>query len=540
MADVERYLDEVGRRLTVRHSDATAIVDELRRHLHDATSDLLDDGFAREDAERIAIARFGAAKDLGRDLTLAHRPTRGHRALVAAVRVTASAAALAVGLAGSLLWGVHADAAGSPHIAVLPTTGGVDNVMAGYIADGIARAAQDGAAAVVIELNTLGGSLDATQHIVSSELEAPIPVIVWVAPSGAKAASAGTFITLAGNIALMAPGTNIGAASPVDSNGQDITGTEGQKVMADAIASITSIAQTRHRNVQWAVSAVQNAKSSPASEAVSMGAVDGTAATIQDVINFANGKQVTVKNQPVTLNLDGASVEELDMNALQGFLHLLSDPNIVFILTAIGFYGLLFELIHPNFVTGILGGLSLILAFIGSGSLPLNVAGVILLGLSVVLLYLEATVPSHGLLTVAGIVCFVLGAATFYTTPGPGLPDASVSWPVVGVMAAAGVAFALVVLRAALTARRKPALPIAGLGYKGTLMVGAVGQVHRALNPQGVVYVAGEQWSARTADGVVVPEDTYVRVVDQDGLVLVVEPAPESDIPTTAVPAVPA
>ncbi len=150
------------------------------------------------------------------------------------------------------------------HVDVLPTTGVVDNVMAGYVADGIARAKADGASALIIELNTPGGSLDATQKIVSSILEAPLPVITWVAPQGGRAASAGTFITLAGNLALMAPGTNIGAASPVDSSGEDIGGTLGEKIKNDAIANIRSIAETRGRNVDWAVSTVASAKSSPA------------------------------------------------------------------------------------------------------------------------------------------------------------------------------------------------------------------------------------------------------------------------------------
>ena len=159
----------------------------------------------------------------------------------------------------------------------------------------------------MIELNTPGGSLDSTSHIVSSLLESPVPVIVWVAPAGSRAASAGTFITLAANIALMAPGTNIGAASPVDSSGQDIPGTEGEKVKNDAIANIRSIAEARGRNVDWAVSTVASAKSSPASEAVSLKAVDGIAATIDDVLAFANGRQVTLAGgRQVTLATSGS------------------------------------------------------------------------------------------------------------------------------------------------------------------------------------------------------------------------------------------
>ena len=394
---------------------------------------------------------------------------------------------MALGAFGSIFGLLGGLSAATPvHVDLLPTTGVVDNVMAGYVADGIARAQSDGAAAIVIELNTPGGSLDAESHIVSSILESPVPVIVWVAPAGSRAASAGTFITLAANIALMAPGTNIGAASPVDSSGNDITGTEGQKVKNDAIASIRSIAETRGRNVDWAVSTVDTAKSSPASEAVSIKAVDGLAGSIEEVLAFANGREVTIRGQKVTRQLGDASVQELGMNPFQAFLHLLSDPNIAFILFAIGFYGLLFELMHPNFVTGILGGLALILAFIGSGSLPLNVAGVLLLGLAVVLLFLEASVPSHGLLAIGGVICFVLGASTFYTAPGPGLPSVQVSWPVIAVTGGLGAVFALVVLRAAITSRRAaPTLLSPGLAWSGTGTIGVLGEVRRTLEPEG-------------------------------------------------------
>ena len=430
-------------------------------------------------------------------------------------------------------------AAAAPHVDVLQATGTVDNVMAEYIADGIARSHADGASAVIIQLNTPGGSLAATTKIVSTLLEAPLPTIVWVAPQGGRAASAGTFITLAANLAMMAPGTNIGAASPVDSSGQDIGGTLGDKVKNDAIANIRSIAEARGRNVDWAVSTVASAKSSPASEAVAVGAVDAIAASIPEVLAAADGREVTVRGQKVTLDLAGASVDELGMNPFQAFLHLLSDPNIAFILFAIGFYGLLFELIHPNFVTGIIGGLALILAFIGSGSLPLNVAGVLLLGLAVLLLFLEATVPSHGLLTVAGVVCFVLGAATFYTAPGPGLPSVQVSWPIVGVMAGLGVVFAVVVLRAAVTSRRQRAEPLSpGLSFTGTGTVGVVGEVRRTLDPEGSVFVAGEEWTARSLLASPIPRGTHIRVVAQDGLILIVEPlAADRSASAPAVPA---
>ncbi len=285
---------------------------------------------------------------------------------------------------------------------------------------------------MIVTLNTPGGSLDATQRIVSALLEAPLPTIVWVAPSGGRAASAGTFITLAAHLAYMAPGTNIGAASPVGAGGEELTGTIGDKVKNDAIANIRSIAEARHRDVDWAVSTVDKAVSSTATEAVAVGAVDGIATSIDDVLRQADGRIVEVRSQPVTVDLAGATVTDLAMNPFQSIIHLLSDPNIAFILLTLGFYGLLFELQSPNFVTGILGAIALILAFIGFGSLPLNVAGLILIGLAVLLFVLETTVTSHGLLIVGGLVCFVLGAFTLYTAPGsPVAPDVSVAAPLI-------------------------------------------------------------------------------------------------------------
>src|SRR6185295_6117107 len=251
--------------------------------------------------------------------------------------------------AGWLLLASSVHAAG-PEVIVLPTTGIVDDSMAKYLADNIAIAEQRGAAAVVIKLNTPGGALTSTNDIVGTLLESKVPIIVWVAPAGGFAASAGTFITLASNIALMAPGTRIGAASPINGDGSDIGGTLGQKVLNDAIAEITSIAQERDRNVDWAVSAVKDAKSSPVEEAVQLGVVNGTATTIDDVIGFANGKTVKTATGEVALDLNGATVTEQGMNPFLAFIRLLADPTIVALLFSTGSIGLLAELYSPNFV----------------------------------------------------------------------------------------------------------------------------------------------------------------------------------------------
>jgi membrane-bound serine protease (ClpP class) len=430
------------------------------------------------------------------------------------------AACAALGLFGLLAGNLAA--IGTPRVSVLPATGIVDNVFAGYLADGIARAARDGDAAVVIRLNTPGGDLQATNDIVGSMLEADIPTIVWVSPAGGRAASAGTFITLAANIALMAPGTNIGAASPVGSGGEDIPGTLGEKVKNDAIAKITSIAEARHRNVEWAVSAVDKAVSAPASVAVQQHVVDGIAASLDEVIAFANGKQVEVHGTTRTLDLTGATTRELAMNPFQSFLHLLSDPNIAALLFSVGSLGLLYELMNPNFVTGILGGLAVILAFIGFGSLPLNAAGLLLVILAVVLFALETTVTSHGLLAVGGLVCFVLGASALYTEPGdPFAPVVQVAPQLIAVMTVTAAAFVFLIVYAVMRTRTMTASP----GTVGAaLPSGTPAVVRRPLEPVGSVYAAGEEWTARSTGDRKLERGTPVRIVGVDGLTVLVEP----------------
>ncbi|HEY7737384.1 MAG TPA: NfeD family protein [Candidatus Limnocylindrales bacterium] len=444
--------------------------------------------------------------------------------MIRRVARTIYALSLALGLLGIAAGSLQA--AGERQVIVLPAEGVVDNVLAGYLTEGIARAEREGAAAVIIRLNTPGGGLDATQRIVSALLEADVPTIVWVAPAGSRAASAGTFITLAAHIAVMAPGTNIGAASVVGF-GENLTGDIRRKAFNDAIANIRAIAEERGRNVEWAVSAVEQAVSSPAGEAVEMHVVDGIAATLPDVVAFANGRTVTIAGADVAVATAGATVRELPMNPFQGFLHLLADPNIAALLFSLGSLGLVYELINPNFVTGILGALAVILAFIGFGSLPLNVGGLLLIGLAMLLFALEITVISHGLLAVGGVVCFALGASALYTEPGsPTGPDVSVAFPLIAAMTTTLAAFmALVLLTVVRSRRRMAALALAGYGAGGSssLAPGTTGQVRSPLAPVGSVYAAGEEWTARSSGGPL-ERGTPVRVVAQEGLTLIVEP----------------
>jgi membrane-bound serine protease (ClpP class) len=413
-------------------------------------------------------------------------------------------------------------------VVVLPTTGVIDQVVSNYLREGIARAMSQGAPAVVIRLDTPGGSLEATREIVQAQLDAPLPVIVWVGPPGARAASAGTFVTLAGHVAAMAPATNIGAATPITGEGQDIEGDLGRKVLNDTIATITAIAEARDRPVDWAVSTVEDALSFTVDEALAAGAIDIKAGSIADLLAQADGLTVSVQDQDVVLRTAGAPVEELNMNPFQAFLHLLSDPNIAFILLTLGFYGVFFELQNPNYVTGILGAFALILAFLGFGNLPLNVAGLLLIGLAIILFVLELSVTSGGLLTIGGLVAFALGASALYTEPGdPTAPSVSVDWRIIAFMTILTALFIGGVLWAALRTRRLPNVMIGAGGLEGPLLpVGTVGSVRRTLSPVGTVYAAGEEWTARAPVGSVIERGTSVHVTGNEGMILEVATAP--------------
>jgi membrane-bound serine protease (ClpP class) len=430
-------------------------------------------------------------------------------------------AAALLALSGVLLLALPARAVSAGSVVLLPTTGIVDNVMVDNITGALNAAADAGAAAVIIELDTPGGSLDSTQQIVTTLLSARIPTIVWVAPAGGYAASAGTFITLAANLAYMAPGTRIGAASPIDSSGNDIPGTLGEKVKNDTIAWVTSIAQTRHRPVAWAVATVQSASSSSANDAVTAGAVDGIAATAQDVVAQANGRTVQVAGSSVVLALAGAPIEEAVNNPLGGVLRLLIDPNVAFLLFTLGALALLFELQNPNLLTGLFGVIAIALAVVGFANLPVDVAGLLLIAIGLIMFALEPAIPSHGLLTIVGVIAFVLGGSTLYTQTGQFGPAIRVAVPLLVVAAATAAAFGLLITTTAIRTRRMRGP--AG-SPKSSVAPGTVGEVRNPLAPIGSVYAAGEEWSARTADERPLDRGTLVRVIRTDGLTVVVEP----------------
>ncbi len=413
-----------------------------------------------------------------------------------------------------------------PQVYVMTTTGIVDHVMADYLHDGFERAANEGFAAVIIELDTPGGELGATDAIVQSILDAPLPVITWVAPVGARAASAGTFITIAGHVAVMAPGTRIGAAAAISGDGTDLPDTLADKVREDSLAMLRAIKELRpSRNTDWAYTTVIDAKSYAGAEALAAGGIDGICGTLDEVLAFANGRSVIVKGQPVTLALADAVTTDLPMNVQQNLLRFLADPNIAFILFTVGVYGLLFELQNPNFVTGTVGAIAIVLAVIGFGSLPVNIGGLVLIGIGIVLFLLEPTVTSHGLLAIGGIVCFALGAAALYTDPVlPGAPDISVALPVILTMTVLTGLFMVVVVWTAIRTRHMTtAQGLIGAGLPANTM----GEVRRPLTPLGSVYAGGEEWSAKTSDERPLDRGTPVRILRQEGLTLIVEPGKE-------------
>ncbi|MEA2549244.1 MAG: hypothetical protein QOE42_1842 [Chloroflexota bacterium] len=426
-------------------------------------------------------------------------------------------------LAGLVLAAVPISASSPGAVVVVPATGEVDAVMVDTIVNGLNSAVASGAAALVIRLDTPGGSLDSTQTIVSALLDAKVPTIVWVAPAGGFAASAGTFITLAANLSWMAPGTRIGAASPIDGSGNDIPGTLGVKVKNDAIAWITSIAQTRHRPVDWAAATVATARSSSAEEAVSLGAVDGIAATITDVVAAANGRTVQVAGHDTLLQLSNAPIEEATTNPLGGILRLLVDPNIAFLLFTVGALLLLFELQNPNLLSGILGVVLLVLAGIGFVNLPTDLTGLLLVAVGLVLFALEPAIPSHGLLTIGGAIAFVVGGFALYSQSDQFGPAVRVALPLLAVAVVTAGAFGLLITTTAIRTRRMAA---PGDVQPASLVAGTLGEVRRPLEPLGSIYASGEEWSARTADDRSLPRGTPIHVVRTDGLTVVVEPEP--------------
>jgi membrane-bound serine protease (ClpP class) len=415
-------------------------------------------------------------------------------------------------------------------IARIELTGIIDQVNAAFVEEALDVAAEDGHAAALIVIDSPGGELTSMDRIIKAILASDVPVIAWVAPEGARAGSAATFITLAADVAVMAPNTNIGAASVVGSGGQDLPETLAAKVTNDAVARIRALAEDHGRNADWAESAVRDAASVNANEAISMeppvvdllaGDLDALTAAVDEGAR-ADGRAFTFNGEPLP-QLSGAAVTDLEMNPGQQFLHLLSDPNIAFLLFTIGFYGILAELFHPNFFSGTLGAIAILVALIGSNALPLNVGGLLLVLGGIGLLALEAVVASYGLLTVGGVVAIVLGAFALWTGVRPGelAIDVSVSPWLIAVIVAVGIIYAWVLVRA-LMQMRADGMEVANKPVAA--LVGGAAMAQTIIAPTGIAYAGGETWSARSRTMDIRP-GTPLRVVGVEGLELIVEPA---------------
>lgn len=430
-----------------------------------------------------------------------------------------AAASLALGIAMLGLGAAGDVEAAAGEVRVLRVEGVINPVSARYVIRGIEAAAEEGDAAVLIELDTPGGLLDATQQITGALLNARLPVIVYVTPVGTHAASAGTFITMAGHVAAMAPSTRIGAATPVSGEGQEIPEDLRTKIINDTAVYARSIADARDRNADWAEDAVRDGVSIGAEEAVELDVVDLVAADRAELLGAIDGFTVNLPDGEVTVETADAAVIEEPMSPFEEVLKVLSDPNIALILLSLGTLGIYFELSNPGaFFPGIFGAIALVLALFSLGTLPINYAGLALLIFGLALMGAEIWVASGGVLGIGGGIAFVIGALILVDdTQAPFL---EVSRPLIFGITLALVAFVLVALRAVMRTRLRPAY------IGGNDMVGRDGMVRGTSS----VFVEGELWRARTAapDRTLKPGDR-VRVIGREGLGLIVEPLPEAD-----------
>jgi len=404
-----------------------------------------------------------------------------------------------------------------PWVQLIVIDGSINPATASYIEDSLASAQAEGASALVIQLDTPGGLLNSAQKIVKDLLAAPLPVIVYVAPSGASAASAGTFITEAANIAAMAPGTTIGAAHPVAEGGDEIKGAMGQKMENFTATFARSIAQQRGRNEDWIEQAVRHSIAIGEREALAKNVIDIVAPNLRNLLVQATGRKVQIAGKQVTLALADAAVRRVRMTPGQLLLNTLADPNIVYLLLMAGLIGLYFEFAHPGVIfPGVAGAISLLLALVSFQVLPVNLTGLLLIFLGVGMLISEAFVTSYGILGVGGVLAFVIGSLF--------LIDTSKTDLVVNrnIIYGAAVALTLIILGIGFIVAR-------GRRHRSTTgvegLIGEVGEVREPIAPgkPGKVFVHGEMWRATSPDALVPGARARVKAVN--GLEIQVEKA---------------
>ncbi len=429
-------------------------------------------------------------------------------------------------VAGRVLTGLAlglalATSAGAETVSTLEIDGVISPITVRLVSAAIERARAIGAEALVIQLDTPGGLERSMRSIVRDMLNSPVPVIVYVSPTGARAGSAGVFITIAAHVAAMAPATNIGAAHPVPAGGGTMDKEMNRKVENDAAAFIRSVARERGRNQDWAEKAVRSSVSVTEQEALKLGIIDLVAENLPDVLAKADGRSVKTSRGPVTLRTKGATVQPFAVGWRDRFLALITDPNIAYILLMLGMLGLFFELANPGVILpGVIGGISLILAFFAFQSLPINWAGLLLILFGIVLLIAEIKVVSHGVLTIGGIIAILLGSMMLLNTPE--FPF-RVSWTVIIPVVAVTAGIFMFAVSAGVKAQMsQPTTGASGL-------IAAVGVARTAIDPEGQVMVQGELWSA-VSPGAAIAEGERVRIVAVEGLRLQVErEAPNPD-----------
>jgi membrane-bound serine protease (ClpP class) len=382
------------------------------------------------------------------------------------------------------------------------------------ILDALREADAAGAAAVVLELDTPGGLMTSTRDITTGILGAKTPVVVYVSPSGAQAASAGFFILMSADIAAMAPGTNTGAAHPVGAGGEDIQGTMAKKVEEDSAANIRSMARRNNRNIELAQAAVLQSRSFTADEALEGKLIDLIAPSFDKLLEALDGRTVKRGDAVVTLHTRGAEVREIELSPLRRFLAVIAQPDIALILLTLGSLGLTFELMSPGAVLpGVVGGICLILGFFAMSVLPVDFAGVALLVLALILYIAEVKVVSHGVLGIGGTISLVLGALMLFKSPEPAL---RVSMEVIVSLAVFSLAVVGFLMTMALRMRRAPVRT----GMEG--LVHEIGTARSPIDPRGKVFVHGEIWDA-VSDEPVASGDP-VEVVAVRNLTLAVRP----------------
>ncbi len=402
---------------------------------------------------------------------------------------------------------------------MLPYSGVINPVASEYVDKGLEKALALGAQALVLQLDTPGGLDRSMRLIIKSMLASPIPVVVYVAPAGSRAASAGVFITIAAHVAAMAPGTNIGAAHPVALGGGKMDKTMIEKVENDAAAYIRSLAERWGRNADWAEEAVRKSVSIQASEAVEKGVVDLLAPSLEELLAKIDGRALQAAGQTVTLATAGATVVTVSMTLKQRILSFLSHPNVAYLLMLLGFYGLFFELSSPGAVfPGIIGGIAIILAAYALQLLPVNWAGLALMALALVLFLLEIKVPSHGALTIGGVVALTLGSLMLFDSPDP-LLRVSLKVIIPAVLVTSGF-FIFLVGKTAQAHRARVTTGREGL-------VGAEGIVREWADGQGTILLRGELWKAESLSALESGQE--VTVTETEGLTLTVTP-PEGEL----------